>query len=145
MVKDLKKFKFDPDVIPHATWEIFMAIEKAINVDEVVNFLKANNLWAFVYTKQHPILPHYFLHGYIMLPYPRDHDWFVQNLGEDGEYTMTNENPNAFRTRHIYTLLHPPFNYVHHTEILFKIEKGSYIPHTGPYMYTTKPHSKYNY
>jgi hypothetical protein len=121
--------------MPYGRWKFFMTIDKPINVDRVVNFLKANNLWAYIYTKQHHALRHYFLHGYIMLVYPENHDWFVQNLGEDGEYVPTNENPNAYRTRHIDATRHPPFNYVHHTTILVKIEKGPYILHTGPYMY----------
>jgi hypothetical protein len=30
-----------------------------------------------------------------MLQSPQNHDWFVENLGEDGEYLPTNEHPNA--------------------------------------------------
>jgi hypothetical protein len=66
---------------------------------------------------------------------PHTHNWFVENLGEDGEYKMTNEDPNKYRARTIHTISHPPFPHVHHAEILIKIDKGPYIPHTGPYMY----------
>jgi hypothetical protein len=120
----------------HDTWKIFMVIHKLIDLDKVVNFLKANNFWAYVYTHQHYSLRYYFLHGYIYLQTPQTHDWFVQNLGEDGEYKMTNENPNSYRARSMYEMSHPfdlfpvdIFTY------LVKIDKGPYIPGTGPYMY----------
>jgi hypothetical protein len=76
MGKDLKKFKYDPDSdafldIPRTTWEISMVIDKAINVDKVIKFLKANSHWAYLYTKQHQSLRHYFLRGYVMLPFSK--------------------------------------------------------------------------
>jgi hypothetical protein len=136
MVKEFQNLNPNLNTIPHARWAIFMATEKAINVDEVVNFLKANNLWVFIYTKQHPILRHYFLHGYIMLPTSQTHDWFVENLGEDGEYLPTNENPNAYRARAIDIIQHPfDLDLVYLFTILIKIDKEPYIPRTGPYMY----------
>jgi hypothetical protein len=146
MVKELQNLNPNLNNIFYARWTIFMVIHKLIDLDKVVNFLKTNNLWAYVYTHQHYSLRYYFLYGYIILPFPQNHDWFVQNLGEDGEYLPTNENPNAYRTRAIDIIQHPFEMYPTYLfTILIKIDKGLYIPHTGPYMYTTKPHSKYNY
>jgi hypothetical protein len=119
---------------PHTTWKILMTIDKAINVDKVVNFLKANNIWAYVCTKQDYASRLYFLNGYIMLQSPKNHDWFVKNLGENGQYIPTNENPNAYRMGHIDEICHPPF-YPNPFSILIKIEKGLYIPGIGFYMY----------
>jgi hypothetical protein len=127
--------KRNPIKAVYDTWEIFMVIHKVIDLDRVVNFLKAYNYWAYVYTQQHYALRHYFLHGYIYLQTPQTHDWFVQNLGEDGEYKMTIEDPNKYRARARYIISHPPFPHVDHTEILVKIDKRPYIPGTGPYMY----------
>jgi hypothetical protein len=52
-----------------------MNIDKAINVDRVVNFLKANNRWAYVYIQQHKSLRYYILKGYIILQTPENEDW----------------------------------------------------------------------
>jgi hypothetical protein len=63
-----------------------------------------------------------------MLPNPKNYDWFETNLGEDGEYRITNEDPNKYRAR---AICHPQPNYT----IFIKIDRGKYIPGTGPYMY----------
>jgi hypothetical protein len=138
MGKDLKKFKFDVDAfydIPRTTWEIFIGIDKAINVDKVVKFLKANSHWVYVYTTQHQSLRHYILHGYAMLPFPENYDWWEEIVGEydeEGEYRITTEHPNAYRKRHIDYISHFNLYYYAH---LIKIDKGPYIPGTGQYMY----------
>jgi hypothetical protein len=139
MVKDFKKFEYDLDSdafydMPYSSWEIYMAIDKAINVDKVVNFLIKNNHWAYLYTQQHQSLRHYILHGYIMLQTPKNYDWWEENLSEfdeDGEYRMTSEHPNAYRNRHIDYISHLNLYYAS----LIKIDKGPYIPGTGPCMY----------
>jgi hypothetical protein len=135
MGKDFRKPKPDPDafyVTPYSNiWEIFVTIDKIIDVDKVIKFLKANSLWAFVRTEQHQILRHYFLFRYIMLPYPQNHDWFEVNLGDDDEYRMTNEDPNKYRARAMDVVTYPKRNYT----ILIKIDREKYIPGTGPYMY----------
>jgi hypothetical protein len=70
-----------------------------------------------------------------MLRYPKNYDWFEENLGEydeEGEYRMTNEDSNAYRTRHIDTISH--LNLYYYTPLI-KIDKGKYRAGTGPYMY----------
>jgi hypothetical protein len=122
--------------IESCNWEIEMVLDKAIDVDRVVNFLKANNHWAYVYTEQHTSLRHYILNAYIVLGSPKNHDWWEQNLGEnneDNEYDnivirMAPETPNEYRNRHMtYISLNREYSY------FVKIDKGPYIPMIGQF------------
>jgi hypothetical protein len=105
-----------------------MDFDKAIDLDRVVNFLKANNHWAYVYTQQHNSLRHYFLHGYIILRFPENHDWWERSLGDIGnvdDIKMADETPNSFRDRYMSYFSDKSREY----SLLVKIDKGRYFDH----------------
>jgi hypothetical protein len=134
-----KKFKYDTESdieledefldLPRYNWEIHMTFDKAINMDSVVNFLKAHNRWAYVYTKQHTSLRYYSLNAYIVLPFPQTEDWWRYHLGNHGEITMTCEPPNDYRNLHMGYMSHLDREY----SLLIKIDKGPYSPHIATF------------
>jgi hypothetical protein len=123
MEKSFRKAKPDPNTfynMGYNTWEIFITILNTQRLNQIIDFLERKSHWAFVWTEQNLSKNYYVLYGYIMLPYPQNQDCFRVNLGNNGLYTTTNEDPNIYRARGLDTIDNPKPNY----QPVIRIESG---------------------